>query len=74
MAEPKTIDVYAIGSEVLLDGRVSARIVTIRIEPGTVVYECVYWDELARRSEWVEAWEILPDGEKTRTARVNPVL
>ena len=68
------MDVYAVGSNVLLDGSVSARITAVFIRENRVTYEVVWWNDRERNEEIVEPWEIQPDDDKTRTLRVNPVL
>lgn len=68
------MDVYAIGSEVLLDNDISARVVAIIIRDGRVAYEVVWWNERSREEAEVESWEVRPDGESARTLRVDPVL
>lgn len=68
------MDVYAIGSEVLLDGDVVARVVGIIVRENCVRYEIVWWNDRSREQEEVEAWEVRPNDDKTRTQRVNPVL
>ena len=70
----ETIDVYAVGSQVLLDGTVSARVTAIFIHESRVTYEVVYWNDRERKEEVVEAWEIQADGDSSRSCRVNPIL
>jgi hypothetical protein len=77
VSEPKeTQDVYAIGSNVLLDGTISARITGITIRgKDRVYYEVVWWNDRERKElSGIENWEIRPDDEKTRTLRVNHIL
>lgn len=75
MPSETEISVFAIGSQVLIDGRISAQVLTIEIsEKNVVSYECVWWDDLSRHVEWVQSWEVVPDGQKARQFRVNPVL
>lgn len=68
------MDVYAIGSEVLLDNDISARVAAIIIRDGRVAYEVVWWNERSREEAEVESWEVRPDSESARTLRVDPVL
>ena len=70
----KPIDVYAAGSQVLLDGRITARVMAIQIDLDSVAYQCVWWSDDDRRCEWVDSGEVLPDGDKARKVRVNPIL
>jgi hypothetical protein len=75
MADEKAISVYMPGSEVLLDGKVSGRVIGVRIAPGNIIgYECVWWDDQGRHEEWLEDWEVLPDGDKARLLRVSSIL
>ena len=69
-----SIKVLAVGSSVLLGDVVSARITAIFIREGRITYECVWWDDRERQEEVVEAWEVRPDGEESRTLRVDPIL
>lgn len=70
----ETIKVLAVGSEVLLDGAVSARITAIFIRDAGITYEVVWWNERERHEEVLEPWELKPNGEKARKARVSPIL
>jgi hypothetical protein len=71
----KELSVYEIGGRVLLDGRIAARITKIEISgDSSISYECVWWSEDTRMSEWVDACEVLPDGDNARAVRVDPVL
>lgn len=74
-AEPETVEVHAVGSEVLLDGKIGARVTEVRLYgPGMVGYQCVWWDEHGRHEEMLESWEVLPDGDRTRKTRVSQIL
>lgn len=70
----KPLDVYAIGSTVLLDGTISARIAAVFIRGNNVAYEVVWWNERDRQEEIVADWELRPDNKKARKLRINPVL
>ncbi|HEX2881595.1 MAG TPA: hypothetical protein VHO25_18830 [Polyangiaceae bacterium] len=74
MSERAEIEVFGIGSSVLLDGTVSARVTGIMIREGRILYECVWWNERDRQEEMVEPWEIRPDGEKARRLMINQIL
>lgn len=75
MNDSEPIEVYAVGSAVLVDGTVSARVTAIFIRGnGRITYEIVWWLNHERKAEVVELWEIQPDGEKARACRVNPIL
>lgn len=69
-----SIEVLAVGSNVLLGEIVSARVTAIFIREGRVCYECVWWNDRERCEVVVDAWEVRPDGEEARTLRVNQVL
>lgn len=69
-----TIDVFAIASNVLLDGNVCARVTEIRIVEGRVVYGVVWWREGSRFEQMVDSWEIQPDNDQARSLRVNQIL
>lgn len=68
------MDVYAIGSDVLLDDDISAKVIAVIIREGRVTYSVVWWNERSREEVEVEAWEIRADNDKTKTMRVNPIL
>ena len=63
-----SIEVFAIGSKVTVDGDIPAtiRAIEIRGEIGLISYQCVWWDERNRRVEWVTASEIQPGNERTQ--------
>lgn len=68
------LEVYPVGSGVLLDGGVhSARVTAILIRDG-VSYEVVWWTDGERHCEEVGPWELLPDGEDNRKRRIDPIL
>lgn len=65
-----TMDVFEIGTEVLLDGKIPARITSINLR-GTehrITYEVTWWDERTRKSEWVDPLEFVAQGAKNRRA------
>jgi hypothetical protein len=64
------ISVYPIGSEVLIDGTITARVTAIMIR-AEVSYEVVWWNDRERRVEWVEHWEIASNNDKTG---INSIL
>ena len=68
------MEVFACGSEVLLDDVLSARVTAIQIRGEQISYEVVWWHEGGRHVEWVEAWEIKADNESARRRRIDPVL
>jgi hypothetical protein len=66
------MDVFEIGTEVLLDRDIPARVTAICIK-GTehrLTYEVTWWDERQRKSEWVGPYEIRSKQEaKMRSLR-----
>jgi hypothetical protein len=62
------IEVLAIGSSVLVDGDIPARILAFEVRgDGLVTYQCAWWDERKRQMEWLTEAEIKPRGtERTR--------
>lgn len=69
------VKIYAPGSEVLIDGKVTGRIIAVEIGTyNAIKYECVWYDENGRHDEWLQAWEILPDSDSVRKLRVEPIL
>lgn len=65
------IEVFAIGSEVLLNGLIDARITGIMIREGNVQYEVVFWNDRERQEIWVGAWEVSSD---SGMAAINSIL
>lgn len=70
----ESINVFAVGSAVLLGDVISARVTAVLIREGRIAYECVWWDDCKRHEEIVEPWEVRADGENARTLRVDPIL
>lgn len=61
------IEVISVGSEVVIDGEIPAVVKRVCIEDdaGCLTYECVWWDERTRKSEWFRPNEIkAKDGTK----------
>lgn len=56
------IEVYRNSTQVYIDGRnVKATIVSTLIEGNvSISYQCVWWDKLQRKCEWVKAYEVTP--------------
>lgn len=54
-----------IGTEVLLDGDIPAKVVAISIrgKENYVAYDCVWWDERQRRQDWIPADQVTIKGE-----------
>ena len=62
-----TIEIIPIGSKVFLGGEILATVqaVEIRGEPPSLTYQCVWWDERTRKSEWVRPDEIQLEKQRT---------
>jgi uncharacterized protein YodC (DUF2158 family) len=54
------IEVISVGTEVVIDGEIPATVkrVCIEDEAGCLTYECVWWDERARKSDWFRPHEV----------------
>jgi hypothetical protein len=66
-----SIEVLAIGTQVIIDGEIPATIRAVTIYSDTwIKYLCVWWDERTRREEWLLADEIKPQ-DASRTARIT---
>jgi hypothetical protein len=62
-----TIEVLAIGTQVVIDGEIPATIRAVTVYSDTwVKYLCVWWDERSRREEWLLADEIKPHGDSNK--------
>ena len=66
----ETVEVYAVGCRVLLDGSIPAYITAISIRNDGVSYECNWWDERTKRTEWMTAQEFTLADVVPRTARI----
>jgi uncharacterized protein YodC (DUF2158 family) len=68
------MEVIAIGSDVLIDGEIPAKIMAfeVRGEVGLVTYQCAWWDERSRKSEWLTEGEIKPANGAHKTIRITP--
>lgn len=65
------IQVYPIGSDVTIDGDIPARIMAFEVR-GTVAlitYQCSWWDERTRKTDWFTEAEIKP----RETVRKHPI-
>lgn len=60
------IDIIPIGSKVYLDGEIVATVhaVEVRGQPHSLTYQCVWWDDRVRKSEWVRPDEIQLEKQK----------
>jgi len=70
------IQVFELGSHVVVDGEIPAVITAVSIRPAQnsvrVSYEVTWWDERSRKCEWVEPFEIKPQEAKTKTLSFVP--
>lgn len=65
------LEIYRHGAEVLVDGNIPARITAVEIRGDLITYQCCWWDERQRRSEWVSAEEVKPkNGDSVRRIRL----
>lgn len=62
----ETIEIWPIGSAVLIDGEIPAKITAIEIRGDVhlVTYQCAWWDERKRQSEWLTEAEFVPQGAR----------
>ena len=55
----KQLEVYAIGTEVLVGGDIPAKILRLEIAENDLVrYECTWWDDRTRKIEWFNSSEL----------------
>jgi hypothetical protein len=58
------VEIYELNSHVLVGGEIPAVITAVSIRPAEnsvrVSYEVTWWDERARKCDWVEPSEIKP--------------
>lgn len=57
-----TLEVYEIGSEVIIDGDIPAVITAfeVRGKVGLITYQCAWWEDRTRKSEWLTENEVKP--------------
>jgi hypothetical protein len=72
----ETIEVLAIGTQVVIDAEIPATIRAVTIYSDTwIKYLCVWWDERSRREEWLLAEEIKPqNGSRTMRIAMRPPI
>lgn len=65
------IEILEIGSDVVVDGEIPAKIIAVELRgvPPLITYQCVWWDERARKSEWVTETEVRPK-DPARNTRI----
>lgn len=64
------IEVLRCGSEVVIDGDIKAFILSIDIRRGVISYQCCWWDERTRKTEWVTEEAVRPIDE-SKTMRIR---
>jgi hypothetical protein len=70
----KSIDILQPGTEVVLDGDIEARILSVCIsgEANHVTYECSWWSSRDRRTAWIPENELkVKDPAKSRRMRTS---
>lgn len=62
------MDVFEIGTEVLLDNDIPAHVTAVCIKgiEHRLTYEVTWWDERVRKVEWVDPYEIRAKAEARR--------
>lgn len=65
------MEVFEIGTDVLLDGEIPAKITSINIRGAEhrLTYEVTWWDERNRKAEWVDPFEIRVKDAKKKSLR-----
>lgn len=64
------IEVYAIGTNVVIDGDIPATIRAVTIySPTWIKYLCVWWDERNRKEEWLTVDEVQVNEQTQETIR-----
>lgn len=68
------MEVYDIGSQVLIDGDIPATITSINIRgmEHRLTYEVMWWDERNRKTDWLDPFEIRPQEVKHRQITFKP--
>jgi hypothetical protein len=71
------IEIYELNSHVVVDGEIPAVITAVSIRPAEnsvrVSYEVTWWDERARKCDWVEPSEIKPQSDNRTTLSFVPL-
>lgn len=69
------MEVFEIGSEVLIDVDVPGIVTGINIRgvEHRLQYEVTWWDERNRKSDWFDPFEIKAKGVKIRTLKFVPL-
>ena len=66
------LELYPVGTKVLLTEDISAVIITTSIHDGDMVqYECAWWSGKSRSREWFNASEILGVDEDVKTTKIG---
>lgn len=62
-----TIQVIALGSDVLVGGDIPAKVLAVTIGEGYVAYKCSWWGDNQHYTDWVSSLEV---SEKTQNSRL----
>jgi hypothetical protein len=66
------LEVYEVGTNVMLTDDIEATIITIAIHHGdTIQYECAWWNGLTRTRDWFDASDFSAIGKKTKTKSIG---
>tara|TARA_Y100000296_G_scaffold64564_1_gene75819 strand:- start:396 stop:632 length:237 start_codon:yes stop_codon:yes gene_type:complete len=66
------LELYPVGTKVLLTEDISAVIITTSIHDGNMVqYECAWWNGKSRTREWFNASEILGVDEDVKPTKIG---
>lgn len=61
-----TIQVIAIGSDVLVGGDIPAKVLAVTIGEGYVAYKCSWWNEGQRHVDWIPQIEVSETAQSKR--------
>tara|TARA_R110002020_G_scaffold194354_5_gene395100 strand:+ start:6196 stop:6420 length:225 start_codon:yes stop_codon:yes gene_type:complete len=67
-----TLNVYEVGTKVMLTKDIEAVIITISIHSGNMVqYECSWWSGLTRTRDWFDSKDFFKVGENNKTIPIG---
>jgi len=68
----KQVEVYKPGTQVVLDGDINARVMSVAIlSEDMVQYKCAWWNSDNRISEWIHPQEIVSTDIKDKNIRIG---
>jgi hypothetical protein len=68
----ESIEVYEVGTEVVLSDGVDAKIVTVAIHAGNMVqYECSWWSSKTRTRDWFTVEDFKEIGKKDKPTKIG---